>query len=62
MFRVLLDGKIGLEKELIHRLMKNPIGIDLDVKDVRRVVFQVEYNDGRSTGDQINLVDLWVIQ
>jgi hypothetical protein len=57
-----LDGKIVLEKEMIHRTMKNPIQLDLLVKDISRVVFQVEYNDGRSTGDQIHLVDLKVSQ
>jgi hypothetical protein len=60
MLRVLLDGKTVLEKELIHRLMNNPLEIDLSVKDVDRVVVQVEYNDGRSTGDQIHLVELKV--
>lgn len=59
---ILLDGKIVFEKELINRLMKNPVELDLGVDGVSRVVFQIEYNDGRSTGDQIHLVDLKVAQ
>lgn len=59
-FRVILDGEAVLEKVLIHRTMKNPLQIDLDVKDVDRIVFQVEYHDGRSTGDQLHLVDMKV--
>ena len=60
--KILLDGKSVLEKEMIHRLMKQPIELDLNVKNASRVVFQVDYNDGRSTGDQIHLVDLRVSQ
>jgi hypothetical protein len=62
LFKVLLDGKILIEKELVHRDMKNPLELDLDVRDGNRIVFQVEYHDGRSTGDQLHLVDLKVSQ
>ena len=57
---VLVDGKALFERELIHRKMTNPILLDLDIKGANRVVFQVEYHDGRSTGDQIHLVNLKV--
>ena len=60
LFRVLLDGKIVMQQELIHRLIKQPVEIDLNVHGVDRVVIQVQYNDGRSTGDQIHLVELKV--
>jgi len=61
-FTILLDGKTVLDKQMLHRKMQNPIELDLVVKDAARVVFQVEYSDGRSTGDQIHLVDLRVSQ
>ena len=61
-FKVSLDGKVVLDQEMIHRTMKNPIELDLIVKDAKRVVFEIDYNDGRSTGDQIHLVDLKVSQ
>ena len=61
-FLVLLDGKIAVEKLLVHRKMKNPFELNLDIKDVKRVVFQVDYQDGRSTGDQLHLVNPKVTQ
>lgn len=61
-FSVLVDGKAVVEQELIHRTMKNPIQLDLDIKDAKRVVFQVDFQDGRSTGDQLHLVNLKVSQ
>lgn len=61
-FTVLLDGKIAVEEVLIHRAMKNPFQLDVDVKDAKRLVFQVDYQDGRSTGDQLHLVNLKVSQ
>lgn len=61
-FIVLVDGKPLVQKEMIHRTMKNPIELDVDIKDAKRVVFQVEYQDGRSIGDQIHLVNLKVSQ
>jgi len=61
-FTLLVDGKPVLEQELVHRTMKNPIQLDFDIKDAKRVVFQVDYQDGRSTGDQLHLVNLKVSQ
>jgi hypothetical protein len=61
-FKVWLDGKVVLEKELIHRTMGDPIQLDLDVKKADRVVFSIDYFDGRSTGDQLHLVELKVSQ
>ena len=61
-FVVLLDGKTAVEEVLVHREMKNPFQLDLDIKDTKRVVFQVDYQDGRSTGDQLHLVNLKVSQ
>ena len=60
LFKVLGDGEILLESKLIRRAMKNPIQLDLDVSGVNRIVFQVDYLDGRSTGDQLHLADLKV--
>lgn len=59
---ILVDGKTAIKRELIHRTMKNPIELDLDIKDAKRVVFQVDFQDGRSTGDQLHLVNLKVSQ
>ena len=59
---VLVDGKPVVERELIHRTLKNPIQLDVDIKDAKRVVFQVDLQDGRSTGDQLHLVNLKVSQ
>ena len=59
---VLVDGKPVVERELIHRTLKNPIQLDVDIKDAKRVVFQVDFQDGRSTGDQLHLVNLKVSQ
>ena len=61
-FVVLLDGKTAVEEVLVHREMKNPFQLDLDIKDTKRVAFQVDYQDGRSTGDQLHLVNLKVSQ
>ena len=61
-FTVLLDGKPAVEQVLIHRKMKNPFQLDVEIKDAKRVVFQVDYQDGRSTGDQLHLVNLKVTQ
>jgi hypothetical protein len=60
LFKVLVDGKLSLEKELISRDMKNPLELNLDITDAERVVFEVDYHDGRSIGDQLHLVDLKV--
>lgn len=59
-FKILVDGKTAVEKELIHRSMKQPLELDLDIQNADRIVFQVDYLDGRSIGDQLNLVDLKV--
>lgn len=59
---VLADGKPLVEKVLIHRTIRQPLELDLNIKDVKRLVFQVDYHDGRSTGDQIHLVELKVSQ
>lgn len=61
-FLVILDGKPAVEQILVHRDMKNPLELELDIKNVKRVVFQVDYQDGRSTGDQLHLVNLKVTQ
>ena len=59
---VLVDGKAVVEQELIHRTIKNPLQLDIDIKDAKRVVFQVDFQDGRSVGDQLHLVNLKVSQ
>ena len=59
---ILADGKPLIERVLNHRTMRQPLKLDLNIKDVKRIVFQVDYQDGRSTGDQIHLVDLKVSQ
>ena len=61
-FTVLADGKPLVEKHLTHRTMEQPLQLDLNIKDVKRIVFQVDYYDGRSTGDQLHLVELRVSQ
>ena len=61
-FSIFVDGKIALEKRMVNQEMKNPIEIDLDVRDAKRIVFQVDYQDSRSVGDQLHLVDLKVSQ
>ena len=61
-FLVFLDGKTAVEQILVHRDMKNPLQLELDIKNAKRVVFQVDYQDGRSTGDQLHLVNLKVTQ
>jgi hypothetical protein len=60
LFKILVDGKVILEKELIHRVTQNPLELNVDIQDADRIVFQVDYHDGRSSGDQLNLVDLKV--
>jgi hypothetical protein len=55
-----VDGKIALEEPLRKRNMANPLQVEVDISGARRIVFQVDYLDGRSVGDQIHLVDLKV--
>ena len=62
LFKVLVDGKIAVETELNHFEMQDPLDLDLDIQDATRIVFQVDYHDGRSTGDQIHMVDMKVSQ
>ena len=60
--KIVADGKTAFEKSLVHRTMRGPERIDLDVEGVERIVLIVGYNDGRSTGDRIHLADLKLIQ
>ena len=62
LFKVLVDGKIVVENEMRNREMENPIELDLDIKNANRIVFQVDFHDGRSTGDQLHMVNLKVSQ
>ena len=62
LFSVLVDGKVCFEKRMVNEKIANPIELDVDVTDAKRVVFQVDYQDARSVGDQIHLVNLKVSQ
>ncbi|MFK7769273.1 MAG: NPCBM/NEW2 domain-containing protein [Mariniblastus sp.] len=57
-FKVLIDGNLAFEKRMVNQKMDNPLELDLDLKDAKRIVFQVDYQDARSVGDQLHLVNL----
>lgn len=59
-FRIRMDGKTVIEQEMIAQEMHEPLVLDLNVASAERIVFEVDYHDGRSIGDQLNLVDLKV--
>ena len=52
------DGQKMLEKQMLAREMENPIELKLDIENVQRLTFQVDYHDGRAIGDNIHLVDI----
>ncbi len=56
---VLGDGKKLLRKVLKHQ-MDAPVALDLDVAEVGRLTFQVNYHDGRNIGDMVHFCDLKV--
>ena len=51
------DQKELLRQELRNERRTNPVKIELDIASVSRIVIEVEYQDGRSSGDLLNLCD-----
>jgi hypothetical protein len=51
------DQKELLRQELRNERRINPVKIELDTANVSRIVIEVEYLDGRSSGDLLNLCD-----
>ena len=51
------DQKELLRQELQNERRTNPVKIELDIADVSRIVIEIEYQDGRSSGDLLNLCD-----
>jgi len=56
-----VDNKSVLSAVLKNRQLLEPLPIDLDLSNAKRLVIRVNYNDGRSVGDRIHMVDarLW---
>ena len=54
------DGKLLLQEHLENKTMTTPLYLNLDIAGASRIVFLLEYHDGRSVGDQIHLVELKV--
>ncbi len=59
-FVVIADGKRILEQTMKKSDALDPIELNLKMDDVQRLVFMVEYNDGRAVGDLLHLCDLKV--
>lgn len=60
LFKIIVDGKVKVEQELVSREMNNPVELNVEITNADRIVFQVDYHDGRSIGDQLHLVNLKV--
>ena len=60
MLTVRVDGRVALQKQLTNDQWEQPLELDIDISGAQRLVFQVDYCDGRSIGDQIHLVNLRV--
>ncbi len=58
--KIRCDSQLVLQQQLRKSDNKNPLQLDIDVKDVQRLVIEVDYQDGRSIGDLIHLCDLKV--
>jgi hypothetical protein len=59
---ILLDQVVVWQQALRKKVMNQPLKLDLNVSGARRLVFQVDYADGRTVGDQLHLVDLKVVK
>ncbi len=60
MLTVRVDGRVALQKQLTNDRTSQPLELDIDISGAQRLVFQVDYCDGRSIGDQIHMVNLRV--
>lgn len=55
---VRVDSEIVVEEVLRKRDMKRPLRLDVPLQQSRRIVFQVDYQDGRTVGDQLHAVEM----
>lgn len=60
LFRIMVDNRVAFEQNLVHKEMLQPVELNLELNDADRVVFEVDYHDSRSVGDELHLVDLKV--
>jgi hypothetical protein len=58
--KIRCDNRLALQQQLRKSDNKNPLKLDIDLKDVQRLVIEVDYVDGRSVGDMIHLCNLKV--
>ena len=59
-FVVKTDGQTAISEAMRADETFQPIALDLDVSSTNRISFAVEYEDGRSAGDILHLVDFKV--
>ena len=59
-FVVKTDGQTAISEAMKADEILQPIALDLDVSTTDRISFSVEYEDGRSAGDVLHLVDFKV--
>ena len=59
-FLVKTDGQTAISEVMRADEILQPIALDLDVSSTDRISFSVEYEDGRSAGDVLHLVDFKV--
>ena len=52
-----VDQNIALSTILDNQSLTQPLPVDVDVTDAKRLVIRVNYHDGRSVGDRIHFVD-----
>ena len=52
-----VDQKIALSAVLDNRQLVQPLPVDVDLTNAKRLVIRVNYHDGRSVGDRIHFVD-----
>ena len=56
--RMLVDGDVVFEQELVNKTMIEPAVFEIDLTDRQRMIIEIDYADGRSIGDVIHLVNL----
>ena len=56
--RLLVDGKVAYEQELVKSAMTEPETFEVDLQDRQRMIIEIDYADGRSIGDMIHLVNV----
>ncbi len=52
-----VDNKIVLSSVLENRRLDQPLPVEVNLENAKRLVIRINYHDGRSVGDRVHLVD-----